>query len=488
MRESLGEIVGRKYVFDEPEILEAYSRDQSFVRSSLPDFVVVPKDTEEVQEIFRFANKNLTPIVPYSSGLNLHGGTIPDQGGIVVNFSRMDKVLEVNERNKYAVIEPGVSYRKLQEEFEKHSLRAMIPLGVPGKRSVISSYMERDPALTATSFEYGNYFIMDMEIILPEGEMFRTGSWAMKGFGPGSNMGPGLPRLYMFFQGAQGTLGAVTKLVVHGESLPRVRKVLFLTFDSIKEAVANIKEIQTKEIGLECFGLNSFNLAALLAEEWTVPEKYPAETIAPLDFEALRKALPRWTFIICLSGPERRPEEKVEYETEDLKEVCSQLSIRLQETVSGTEGVERVILDLLLNPWAIMKKFRYKGSVHNLSFHTTSGRIEEFERLIYSIAVKFGYPPQDIGGYILPVERGRTFYCEFDFHCDLSNPAEVEQVKKVWLESSQSLINNGAFFSRPYGPWAEMVFSRAGTYTMKLKEIKKLLDPNNIMNPGKLCF
>jgi FAD/FMN-containing dehydrogenase len=64
----------------------------------------------------------------------------------------------------------------------------------------------------------------------------------------------------------------------------------------------------------------------------------------------------------------------------------------------------------------------------------------------------------------------------------------VDHVRNLWLEVSEKFIDGGAFFDRPYGAWADMVYSRAGTYTQKLKELKKELDPNNILNPGHLCF
>jgi FAD/FMN-containing dehydrogenase len=101
---------------------------------------------------------------------------------------------------------------------------------------------------------------------------------------------------------------------------------------------------------------------------------------------------------------------------------------------------------------------------------------------------KYHYPLQDIGVYVLPIERGRAVHCEFDFHCDLNDKDDTEQVKNLWKEVSERLIDEGAFFDRPYGVWADMVYSRTGTYTQKLKELKKELDPNNILNPGRLCF
>jgi len=76
----------------------------------------------------------------------------------------------------------------------------------------------------------------------------------------------------------------------------------------------------------------------------------------------------------------------------------------------------------------------------------------------------------------------------FDLHCDLADDNEVEKVSSLFDEDSELLISPGAFFDRPYGPWAEMMYRRNGNYAEYLKKIKAQLDPNNIMNPGKLCF
>jgi FAD/FMN-containing dehydrogenase len=70
----------------------------------------------------------------------------------------------------------------------------------------------------------------------------------------------------------------------------------------------------------------------------------------------------------------------------------------------------------------------------------------------------------------------------------VNNEQETAKVKDLWLTASADLMNQGAYFDRPYGPWADMVYQRAGHYTTKLKEIKKALDPQGILNPGKLCF
>ena len=86
-----------------------------------------------------------------------------------MNLSRMNKT-EVNEEDWFVIVEPGVTYKQLQDNLLPRGLRLMVPLGIPPNRSVLSSYLERDPVMAAASFEYGNYLLMDMEIFLPDGE------------------------------------------------------------------------------------------------------------------------------------------------------------------------------------------------------------------------------------------------------------------------------------------------------------------------------
>jgi hypothetical protein len=480
-------IVGAHYVKDDPATLKKYSLDQSFVPPSQPAIIVFPKSVNEVQEIVRLANRTVTPLVPLSSGLNFHGATIPARGGIVANLSHMNKILSIDTDNWFVVIEPGVTYEQLQNELSTHNLRAMIPLGVPPQRTVLSSSLERDPALAAASFEYGNDLILDTEIILPDGELFRTGLWASGGR-PGSHLGPVRALLYRFWTAAQGTLGIMTKMALQVEHLPQQQEILFLPFSSLNDSLETIKQIQRNEIGLECFLFNSFNCAALFCEGWNIPESYPANKSPSSDFDALRNTLPPWILTIALPGPPRIPEEKIAYEKEALTNLCSQLGQDLLTTLPPLDNAQTYFSRFLLRPWDILKKFCYKGSVHTLSFKSPLKRIPEFESLIHTVLTAHSYPQRDMGIYLLPLERGRAVHFECDLHCDLSDQQESEKVKKLWLTLSETLISKGALFDRPYGAWADMIYARTGTYTIKLKELKKELDPNNIMNPGKLCF
>jgi hypothetical protein len=479
----LADDLGAGAVLSDPEVLKKYSRDSSFVQPRSPDVIVCAETVEQVQKVITLANRTNTPVVPYSSGLNLHGAAIPKEGGIVLDLSRMNNILTIDTDNWNAIIEPGVTVSQLQDELARHQLRAMLPFGVHPDRSALTSYLERDPALAAASFEYGNEFIMDTELVLPTGELFRTGLWSAGGI-PGSPMVPGRAMLNRLWTGAQGTLGVMTKMNIKVEWLPRMRKVFMIPFDSFSEAIEPLRMIQRKEIGCECFMLNNFNLAALCCRDWEVPRMFPARQIPSQDFEAQRDKLPEWMLVVCSNGGPRLPEDKIAYEEEALQEICSMLHLRLYDN----RGLQDLLLKEMLRPWGILKKFCYRGAVHDVSFKTTLKKIPDFQRLVQGITNTFHYSLRDIGVYVLPLERGRAYHIEADFHCNPARAEEAEHIRAMWLEVSEQFLDEGAYFDRPYGAWADMVFSRAGTYTQKLKQIKKELDPNNILNPGHLCF
>ncbi len=494
LEKELARIVGSNGVFADLKMLKAYSRDQSFVPPCMPDFVVFACNVKEVQEVVKTANKHSVPVIPYSSGMNLHGATIPKQGGIILNLSKMNKILELNEQEGWVAIEAGVTYAQLQSKLEKHGLRIMIPFAVPPSRSAVSSIVEGDPTIAAASFEYGNSIHMDMEIVLPAGEILRWGKWQVlndeKWNQPAGGGITGEKYMYeTLWYGAQGTLGIVTKLVSKVEHLSKVNKVFFIPFNKIEEAIEPLKRIQRRELGLESFMLNSLNLAAAVAEDWKTPENLPCEKGSSTEFDTLRDRMPRWTFMIHLSGLPNLPDEKVAYEEEDLREVCEELNVVPLSTVAEVEGLEDIILDGILHPWKFLKKARYKGTFCDVSFYTKLSAVPKLERTVYELVERRGYPAEDVGGYVLPMERARSCYCEFDLHYDLNNINEVDKVKKLWFDLHEALADSGAVLAKSYGPVADIIYRRIDpTYATKLKELKRELDPNNIMNPGKLCF
>jgi FAD/FMN-containing dehydrogenase len=486
-KKQLVDIFGAQRVLDDVKTLEQYAQDQSFAPRRMPDFVVFAESAEEVQQVVKLANETLTPVIPYSSGLNFNGAALPDHGGIILNLSRMNKILQIDEENWSAMVEPGVTFEQLQAALMEKGFRMMIPFGAAPKRSVLSSLLERDPVMAAPSFEYGNFLIMDTELVLPDGELFRTGIWCTGGK-PGGPMGPVRNVIFRLWTGAQGTLGIMTKMGVQINPIVKERKIFFLSFNELSDTLEPLKRIQRREIGMECFLLNRFNLAALLSEDWKVPESFPTNPKPSESFENFKTILPPWVLAVCINGASRHPEEKIAYEVKALQEVCYGLNVELKESIPQVSGLNRVLLNEILHPWGILKKFNHRGSVHGLTFKSSLACIAELEAVLKGACSARGYSTSSMGGYIVPLERGRAVHCEFDLHCDLNNEQETTQVKDLWLAASADLINQGAYFDRPYGPWADMVYQRAGHYTTKLKEIKKALDPQGILNPGKLCF
>jgi FAD/FMN-containing dehydrogenase len=114
--------------------------------------------------------------------------------------------------------------------------------------------------------------------------------------------------------------------------------------------------------------------------------------------------------------------------------------------------------------------------------------VPDFAAVMAGVAAEYGYPTKDIGVYLQPLDRARACHCRFGFHCNPEDAKEMNLVRNLFLEASERAISMGGFFSTPYGPWADMVYSRAATYTYALKVVKNAYDPNNILNPGKLCL
>jgi hypothetical protein len=483
VRDRLLEIVGVENFSDDAKVLEKYSKDFSLVPSGMPNFVVKPKDAPEIQEVVRLANERLVPVVPVSSSVHFQGATIPKQGGIVLDLSRMNRILEIDEMNRRVRIEAGVTWGQLTEALEKEGFRMIMPLLPHSKRSVVTDYLEREVP-TNTVYDYGEP-LQSMEVVWPTGEIFRMGSASVDGYpdskSKGANpSGPGLD-FYRFIQGAQGTMGVVTWSNLKIESIPKIDKVLFAPVNDLDPAIEFLYRILPRRIGQECLLLNNVSLAAILAED------------GPGEFGKLRQTLPAWTLILVLSGLLRRPEEKIAYEEKALSDILKNefKEMALAENLPGFPGLGRKMLPLLRKPWpkdVTYWKNQYKGGCQSLFFIARPALSERFMDIMEGIAARHDYPKGNLGSYLQPIEHNRACHIEFNFFYDPANFTEIEKVRGLYREAAIALLNEGAFFTRPYGDLAPMMYERAAGYSTVLRRVKKVFDPKNIMNPGNLCF
>ena len=483
IKEKLIEIVGKENFFDQAEALKKYSSDFSLVPSGAPNYVVKPKDAQEVQKVIRSANEYLIPVVSVSSRVHFHGATIPRQGGIILDLARMDRVLEIDEPNRRVRIEAGVTWEKLTDELKKKGYRMIMPFLPHAGRSVLTDYLEREVP-TNTVYDYGEP-MQGMEVVWPTGEIFRMGSASVDGYpdsiSKGANpSGPGID-FYRLLQGAQGTMGVVTWSNFKIELIPRIDKILFAPVDDLSYAMELLYRVLPRRIGQECLLLNRMDLAAIVSEDW------------PGGVEKMRQTLPAWTLILVLSGLWRRPEEKIAYEEKALGEILRNEfpKLSLTDNLPGFPGFGRKLLGLLRRPWPgdlTYWKNRYRGGCQSLFFISRPVLAKKYIDKVEEIAAQHGYPISDIGGYLQPIEHNRACHVEFHFFYNPEKISEVEKIKGLNREAARVLLNEGAFFSRPYGELSSMVYERAAGYTIALRRVKKIFDPNNIMNPGNLCF
>ncbi len=182
LRNDLASILGADRVLTDRETINKYSRDTSLMPERLPDAVVRVTTTAEVQQIVQYANTHHIPVTPRSSTVGFYGAGIPEQGGIVLDMTAMKRIMKVDTRNKWALIEPGVTYGELQQTLASYGMRALNPLLPHRDKSVITSTLEREPKLTPK--HHLDETILTMELVLPTGDLFRTGSMAVPASAP----------------------------------------------------------------------------------------------------------------------------------------------------------------------------------------------------------------------------------------------------------------------------------------------------------------
>jgi len=479
-------IVGAANVLDDPKTLEAWSQDESFVPARRPWFVVRPQNLEQVQALVQWANETRTPLVPVSSGApHFHGDTVPSvPEAVIVDLSGMNKIIKIDRRNRMVYVEPGVTYAELAPALAAEGLRISTPLKPRPNKSVMASLLERNP----TQIPRLNFSLPEplraLGVVWGTGDVAFTGD---AGSGPLSleaqwqkNLaqidpkGPNATDLMRLMTGAQGTMGIAAWASVRCELLPSARSYHFLPAEKLESLVDFCHQLERDRLGDEVFVLNAAQAARLFAA-------------SPDEIGSLQEALPQWMVVVGISGAAFYPEERVAVQEKDLQIMAQKFSLSLLPSLPGVTHAQ--VSQALYgcsqeNYW----KLAPKGGNQELFFLTTLDKAPGFVATVQAIAAELKFPINDLGVYIQPQHQGVSQHVEFNLPYNPKCEKEVAKVKAIFEKASAALLADGAYFSRPYGSWAAPVYNRDATAKHVLQVVKNILDPNNVMNPGKLCF
>jgi FAD/FMN-containing dehydrogenase len=295
-----------------------------------------------------------------------------------------------------------------------------------------------------------------------------------KGFAQIVGSGPAQTDFYKVTSAAQGSMGIVTWASVKCEVLPRVHKLFLAGSNQLQSLIDLCYEVLRIRFADELFLLNNWNLANILEKN-------------PQAIQKLAAGLPAWVLVVGIAGRDRFPAERVDYQTKDISDLARKHGLELLPELAGVSGQR--LLDAILKPssdpyW----KLNYKGAFQDIFFLTTLDKTPKFIQAMQAVAAARSYPASEMGIYLQPVQQGASCHLEFNFPFQRTNSGELTRMQDLFTQGSLEMLNQGAYYSRPYGSWSQLAFNRDYRTTEVLGKIKDIFDPNHIMNPGKLCF
>ncbi len=441
-----------------------------------PDFIAKPTEVEEIVQLVKIANEYKVPIVPRSSGLDPYGDAIPIFGGLVVDLSKMAKIVKLSAtalEGMFVRVEPGVTFAQLQQELKKVDKRALLPARLSSLTTPASSYYNRNILFSSAKPIYTvDFVILSYEKVLPTGSVLKTGSLTLSQ-GAGTNphcRGSDIGRICM---GSLGTTGIVTKVTTKIKDLPETRKVFFLcseNFDEILKTSRAILRYSPIEISEENITMNKYCLSSLLARDQKEYDNYIS-------------ALPSWIHAFSLNGKAGW----VECQEKDLVDAAKTTGTNIKPSteLQGVPKAPEEFIDEFWMPTRIDRAFKYLP-YNRVEFYSTPTKILELDKGVEEVIKKAGYD-KPIGCCVVPIEQARSYYIEYDLYFDLSSEQDKDNVRNAYRAAYSYLISNGALINTPHDYFvAEQLYSQAQLYYETMLKIKKMLDPNEIFHPGKL--
>lgn len=443
-------------IFLDKESIQKYSRDETEDLSFLPEIVLKPMSVEEVSQILAYCNQHKIPVTPSGARTGLSGGALPINGGVALSTEKLNRILEIDEKNLQATVEPGVINQVFQETVKEKGL--FYP---PDPSSWGSSFLGGNVATNAggpKAVKYGvtKDYILNLQVVLPSGEVIWTGANVLK-----NSTGYNLTQLFV---GSEGTLGVVTKIVVKLIPFPKLNKLMLVPFFDAQKACEAVSAVFREGItpsGLEFMERDAIDWTLRFVDDVNIhiKEEIEAHLLVEVDgndeqvlFQDCEKIMEVMEAHHC--------DEILFAETEAQKESLWKLRRRVAEAVKSNSVykeedtvVPRYEMPKLLKG---VKEIGTKYGFQSVCYgHVGDGNLH--------VNIIKGDLDDNTWNNILPKGIREIFQLCKSLGGTISGEHGIGLVQKDYLD---------------------IVFSET-EYNLQ-KSIKAIFDPNGIMNPGKI--
>ena len=443
-------IVGKENTLTSPEERKCYSYDAR-TDGATPDLVVFPSSADEVSQILLLANKYRFPVIPRGQGSGLTGGSVPINGGVVITFTRMNKILEVDTKNLVAVVEPGVITFVFQEEVAKYGLFYPPDPASYKYSSIGGNVAECSGGPNSMKYGVTRDYVLGLEVVKATGEIIATGVKTMKGV-----VGYDLTRLFV---GSEGTLGVITKIILKLIPAPEAKATILALFKKVEDTAEAVSGIVAAKIVPST--IEFMDRASIRCSEQANPMGIPE------DIEGL--------LLIEIDGNA----DSIQALAEKIKAVL--IEHNADEVKLTQDPVEA---DKLWQARRVVSQATYNLNPVKIAEDVVVPRsnIPRLIRFLEETGRKHGIPILSFG------HAG-----DGNFHVSLMIKETEEDYAKAHRaveEIFSETIRLGGTLSGEHGigtakaPYISMELAPEVIETMK--SIKRVFDPNNILNPGKI--
>lgn len=451
IKESFSEIVGQENFTDSLIDLIAYSKDASEFKHR-PDAAAWPTHTEQISAILKLANKEKIPVIARGAGTSLAGLTVPQQGGLILDLGRMNEIIEINIEDRLAVVQPGVVYDDLA--------RALAPHGFffpPDPASGAVCTLGGNVATNAGGIKGAKYgttkdYVLALEVVLPDGRILHTGSRCMK-----SVSGYDLTRLFV---GSEGTLGVITEITLKINPKPPLTLTAMATFDIVEDAGRAVTEIMYS--GILPSALEVVDQQTLKAINQNTDLNLP-------EVEA-----------ILVAETDGYTREETEFQLNKITEIFKKNNASTVKKAKSQEEAD-ALWKARKSAYAVMARVNYNLFVEDLS--VPMSQLANMLRVISDIGKKYDLKIPTVGH----VGDG-NLHPAISF--DGTNPEEVKRVEEATVELFEKVIGLGGTLTGEHGIGLAkaplMPLEHDDVAMDMMRSVKRLFDPNNILNPGKM--